>query len=246
MTWVLVAVLALAVFALAVFVFKVPKGGREAVAAALALGIAGYAAQGTPAQPGAPKDAEEGRSGELGEFFAQARATFSSSVLPPSDRWVVIADGLARHGEYADAAEVLRGTVENEPAEPARDPDVRAYRSDAWLSLGNALVAHAEGQLTPAAAYAYRRAARSDPEAAGPPFFLGLALAQSGKLAEGRALWADLLARAPKDVKWRPILAQQLARLDAFIAAQGGGVGGGGAGQPRSESPNSATPVTSR
>ncbi|WP_395327051.1 cytochrome C biosynthesis protein [Novosphingobium sp. BL-8H] len=222
MTWVFVIVLALIAFALVVFVFKAPKGGREAVAAALVLGIAGYAAQGSPAQPGAPKDAEQGRSGEMGEFFAQARATFSESGIPPSDRWVVIADGLARHGEYADAAEVLRGTVENEPAEPSNDPDIRAYRSDAWLSLGNALVAHAEGQLTPAAAYAYRRAERSDPTAAGPPFFMGLALAQSGQLSEGRAIWAKLLARAPKDARWRPVLEQQIGRLDAFIATQGG------------------------
>lgn len=222
MTWVFVILLAALAFGLVVFVFKAPKGGREAVAAALALGIAGYAAQGSPAQPGAPKDAEQSRSGEMGEFFAQARATFSSSVLPPSDRWVVIADALARHGEYADAAEVLRGTVENEPAEPSNDPDVRAYRSDAWLSLGNALVAHAEGQLTPAAAYAYRRAEKSDPDAAGPPFFLGLAMAQSGRLPEGRAIWAELLARAPKDAKWRPALEQQIGRLDAFIAAQRG------------------------
>ncbi len=222
MTWVFVILLAVAAFALVVFVLKAPRGGREAVAAALVLGIAGYAWQGTPAQPGAPKDAEQGRSGEMGEFFAQARATFSESGLPPSDRWVVIADGLARHGEYADAAEVLRGTVENEPAQPSNDPDVRAYRSDAWLSLGNALVAHAEGQLTPAASYAYRRAEKSAPDAAGPPFFMGLALAQSGRLSEGRALWAQLLARAPKDAKWRPALEQQIMRLDVFIAAQGG------------------------
>ncbi|WP_395394343.1 cytochrome C biosynthesis protein [Novosphingobium sp. BL-8A] len=222
MTWVFVILLAIAAFVLAVFVFKAPKGGTEAIAAALALGIAGYAAQGSPGQPGAPKDAEQGRSGEMGEFFAQARATFSESGIPPRDRWVVIADGLARHGEYADAAEVLRGTVENEPVEPSPDPDVRAYRSDAWLSLGNALVAHAEGQLTPAAAYAYRRAEKSDPDAAGPPFFMGLAMAQTGRLPEGRAIWADLLARAPKDAKWRPVLEQQIARLDAFIVTQGG------------------------
>lgn len=222
MTWILVIALAIAAFALVVFAFKAPRGGREAVAAALALGIAGYAAQGSPGQPGAPKDAEQGRSGEMGEFFAEARATFSESGIPASDRWVVIADGLARHGEYADAAEVLRGTVENEPAQPSSDPDVRAYRSDAWLSLGNALVAHAEGQLTPAAAYAYRRAERSDPNAAGPPFFTGLALAQSGRLSEGRAVWAQLLARAPDKAKWRPVLEQQIARLDAFIAASGG------------------------
>lgn len=229
MTWFFVALLALAAFVLIVFAFKAPKGGREAVAAALLLGVAGYAAQGTPGEPGAPKDAERGRSGEMGEFFAQARATFSSSVLPPSDRWVVIADGLARHGEYADAAEVLKGTVDNEPSgPPATDPDIRAYRSDAWLSLGNALVAHAEGQLTPAAAYAYRRAGQSDPDAAGPPFFLGLALAQSGRLAEGRALWADLLAHAPKDAKWRPALEQQLGRLDAFMAAQAAAPAGTG------------------
>ncbi|TCM21618.1 cytochrome c-type biogenesis protein CcmH [Novosphingobium sp. PhB165] len=223
MTWVFVILLAVAAFLLVVFVFKAPRGGREAIAAALALGIAGYAAQGTPAQPGAPKDGAEGRSGDMGAFFAEARATFSSSGLPPSDRWVVIADGLARHGEYGDAAEVLRGAIGNDPpGPPANDPDTRERRSEAWLSLGNALVAHAEGQLTPASLYAYRRAGQADPDAAGPPFFLGLALAQSGRLGEGRAMWADLLARAPKEAKWRPVLEQQLIRLDAFIAAQNG------------------------
>ncbi|MEY4239135.1 MAG: hypothetical protein RL339_1736, partial [Pseudomonadota bacterium] len=79
---------------------------------------------------------------------------------------------------------------------------------------------HAEGNLTPAALYAYGRAAQADPAHPGPPFFLGLALAQSGKLAEARGLWAELLGRSPKDAPWRQDLAERLQRLDAFIAMQ--------------------------
>lgn len=209
MTWALVALLAVAAFAMIAFGLKAPRGGREAIAAALVLGIAGYALQGTPGLPGAPKAPAEEVSRNA-SAMVDARGKVSDSSLPPSDRWVVIADGLARNGRYADAAEVLRGAVEANPG-----------NSEAWLAMGNALVAHADGMLTPAGLYAFRRAARADPDAPGPPFFLGLAFAQSGRYAEARQLWADLLARAPADAPWRGPLADQLRKLDAFIAAQG-------------------------
>ncbi|HKT85485.1 MAG TPA: tetratricopeptide repeat protein [Novosphingobium sp.] len=218
MTWALVVLLAIAAFIIIAFVLKAPKGGREAIAAALVLGIAGYAVQGSPGLSGAPKPPAEEISRNA-SAMVDARGKVSDSSLPPSDRWVVIADGLARNGRYADAAEVLRGAVEANPG-----------NSEAWLAMGNALAAHADGTLTPAALYAFRRAALTDPEAPGPPFFLGLAFAQSGRYAEARKLWADLLARAPKDAPWRAPLADQLSKLDAFVDAQGRGPGM--AGQP--------------
>jgi cytochrome c-type biogenesis protein CcmH len=211
MTWVLVILLAIVAFVLIAFVLKAPRGGREAVAAALALGIAGYASQASPGLPGAPKAAVEEVSGDA-TAIVEARGKVSDSSLPPSDRWVVIADGLARNGRYSDAAEVLRGAVKANPG-----------NTDAWLAMGNALVSHAEGMLTPAALYAFRRAALSDPDAPGPPFFLGLAFARSGRYAEARKLWADLLARAPQDAQWRAPLEEQLGKLDAFMERQAGG-----------------------
>jgi cytochrome c-type biogenesis protein CcmH len=47
-----------------------------------------------------------------------------------------------------------------------------------------------------------------------------MALIQSGRLGEGRAIWADLLARSPKDAPWRGDLEKRLAELDAFVARQ--------------------------
>lgn len=209
MTWVLVALLAAAAFGVIAFALKAPRGGWEAIAAALVLGIAGYALQGRPGLSGAPKAPAEQVSNDA-SAMVEARGKVSDSSIPTNDRWIVIADALARNGRYADAAEVLRGAVQADPGS-----------SDGWLAMGNALVAHADGMLTPAALYAFRRAARADPDAPGPPFFLGLALAQSGRYPEARQLWADLLARAPRDAPWRAPLADQLGKLDAFVDAQG-------------------------
>jgi cytochrome c-type biogenesis protein CcmH len=210
MGWVLVVGLALVVLGLLLFVFKVPRGAREAVASALLLGIAGYVTQGAPGLAGAPKESAESASAGSAAMV-EARAKVSNSGIPPNNRWVVIADGLARNGQYADAAQILRGAIEADPK-----------NSEAWLAMANALVAHSGNALTPPAIYAYRKAASADPDAPGPPFFLGLAYAQQGKLEEARALWLDLVKRAPEDAPWRLPLGQQLMRLDAVIAAQKG------------------------
>ena len=210
MTWVWIIGLAGASFLLLTLVLKAPRQGWEAIAAALALGIAGFASQASIALPGAPKEAQQ-QTDKSGAALIEARRELASESAMPNqpNRWMIIADALSRNGQFGDAAGVVLGAVEKDPK-----------NADAWLSLANNLVAHADGNLTPAAQYAYRRAAIANPQHPGPPFFLGLALADSGKLAEGRALWADLLARTPADAPFRADLAERLQRLDAFIAAQ--------------------------
>lgn len=213
MIWALIAALALAALAALIVLLKVPRAGWEAIGAALLLGIAGYALQGSPGQSGAPKANADAASD--GSAMIAARQALASAP-GQANRWMVIGDALARNGRYADAARMMLGAVED-------DPD----NAEAWLGLANMLVSHAEGNLTPAALHAYRRAAAAAPEQPGPPFFLGLAMAQSGRLAEGRALWAELLARTPADAPWRADLALRLGRLDAFIAQQGAGESAG-------------------
>lgn len=225
MTWALVTALVLAAFALIVFAFKAPRGTREAVASALLLGVAGYVTQGSPGLAGAPKVSSEVVSGNSAALV-DARAKVSDKGIPPNNQWVVIADGLARNGQYADAAEVLRGAIERDPR-----------NAEAWLAMANALVAHADGLPTPAALYAYRRAAKADPDAPGPPFFLGLAMAQSGRFAEARTLWGGLLARTPQDAPWRVPLAEQVRKLDALLARQ---AGKGASDEPLADSPGPA------
>lgn len=209
MSWALIIALAALAFAALVFLFKVPRGGWEAVGAALLLGLAGYALQGSPVQPGAPKAPAAQNKGN-GQALVAARQQLRASGAQGTSSWLVIGDAMARNGQYADAASVLLGAVEKNPKD-----------TEGWLALGNALVGHSEGALTPAALYAYQRAATADPAHPGPPFFLGLALAQSGRLSEGRAMWAELLARSPKDAPWRADLAERLGKLDQFIAANG-------------------------
>lgn len=207
MTWVIVIGLALLVFGLIAFVLRAPRASWEVIGAALLLGIAGYALQGRPDQPGAPKAPAEtiASKGEAGVAERQKLGLGADM----NDKHLVIADALARHAQFADAAEVLRGAVEKDPA-----------NAEAWLAMGNALVGHAEGTISPASIYAYGRAASTAPDSPGPPFFLGMALIQSGRLSEGRGVWADLLARSPKDAPWRGDLEKRLAELDSFIAGQ--------------------------
>ena len=210
MTWVVAIAIALVAFVLIALVLKAPRKGWEAIGAALLLGIAGYGLQASPGLEGAPKPAAQTVSNDSGALV-KARNQVSQSALPPSNKWVVIADGLARNGQYANAVQVLLGAVDE-------DPD----NAEAWLAIANALVSHADGVLTPASLHAFQKAADAEPAHPGPPFFLGLALAQSGRLDEARALWSQLLERSPKDAPWRENLEMQLQKLDGIIARQQG------------------------
>ncbi len=205
MIWGLVLGLALAAFLLAAFVLKAPRSGWEAIGAALFIGIAGYALHGAPGQPGSPTQAAES-TGQNGAALVEARQAMSGGQVQ-GQRLLIIADGLARQGQFGDAAGILRGAVTANP----RD-------GEAWLALANALVGHAGGTLSPAALMAFQRASDIAPENPGPPFFLGLALAQSGQLPEARRIWAELVARSPQEAPWRADLTERLRALDALIA----------------------------
>ena len=208
MTWVTALGLAAFCFAALVFVLKLPRATWEAAGAALLLGIAGYALQASPTLPGAPKPHAQPET-EGGKGLVEARQALRSGPTPATNSWLTIADAMVRNGRNADGAAMLRGAVEANPKD-----------SESWLAMAIALVAHAEGYLTPAALHAFQQASAADPAAAGPPFFLGLALAQNGRLEEGRTLWVNLLAAAPKDAPWREEVANRLKSLDNFIAEQ--------------------------
>ena len=226
MIWLAILGLVVIVMAVLIFVTRAPRSGWEALAAALVLGLAGYALQGRPYVPAAPHPPAERVDTNPAAQVAERQKLAGGN--PVSNQWMVIADAFMRQGEFADAATVVRGAIDKDPK-----------NGEAWLALANALVGHAEGSLSPAALYAYRHAAEASPGEPGPPFFLGLALARSGKLDEARGLWAALLARSPKDAPWRPDLEKRLARLDQIIAmARNGdqgesGMTGGGGNPPR-------------
>ncbi|NKJ43616.1 tetratricopeptide repeat protein [Novosphingobium sp. SG720] len=228
MTWVLVLAVAGVAFAAMVLIGRLPRTGWEVTGAALLFGLAGYALQGHPGLPGAPTPAVENAAvadatllkerQQMGNSFAKGRS------------WLILADGLTRQGQYRAAADVLGKAARENPDD-----------ADVEVALGNALVGHSEGLITPAAQYAFRRAAAIDPNHPGPPFFMGLALAQSGRLVDARAMWVDLLARSPADAPYRPDLAARLERLDQMIAASGGAPAASGEPAPAPAAPAPAS-----
>jgi cytochrome c-type biogenesis protein CcmH len=212
MSWLWALLLAAAAFGLVLLSLRWAGksfAGWEAIGAALLLGIAGYGLQGKPGLAGAPKAPTETVTGGDAQALVAERKSLDGGAPTPGSNWVVTADAFARQGQYADAAGILLGAVDKNP----RD-------GDAWLALANALVGHADGTLSPAAFYAFRNAARIAPDHPGPPFFLGLAMAQSGRFEEARGLWTDLLARTPADAPWRATLQERLGLLDSLMARQ--------------------------
>ncbi|MEL6488031.1 MAG: tetratricopeptide repeat protein, partial [Pseudomonadota bacterium] len=173
MGWIAVFVLAIAAFALAAFGLKaslrVPKEGWAVFAAILLLGVAGYAWQGSPLQPASPK-AVSIEAPQSGEEMVEARKALFTALGSKPD-YLMLSDGFARRGRFDDAAKVLRGGLKS-------DPDFL----EGWLALGMALVGHADGNVTPAANYAYARARQLDPANPAPDLFLGFSFLQTGQV----------------------------------------------------------------
>ncbi|MCW0197113.1 tetratricopeptide repeat protein [Sphingopyxis sp.] len=179
---------------------RLPAASRPLAGAAVMLGLAGYALQGSPALPGQPvaKAAEPDGFGEAITDRQQGMA----NRFGPAAQWIGMSDGFMRTGKTELAAQTLEKGIE-------RYPD----NVDLWVGLGNALVAHGGGVMSPAAALAFDEAAKRDPSHPAPPFFAGLAMAQSGDLKGAEAVWNRLLQRSPADAPWRPDLEMRLTQL---------------------------------
>lgn len=209
MMWLPLIVLTAVTFLIAALAIKVPRGSWALLGAALLFGLAGYALQGSPGMAGTSKQASvEADQGSMA--LVDARRRMFNPNLAPS-RFVTLADGFARRGQYEDAAGILNGALSQ-----------NSNDGEAWLALANALVEHADGSLTPAALYSYGQAQTVLPGHPGPSYFLGVSLIRSGKPVEARELWAATLERAPADAPWRPEMEQRLARLDDLLVQLAG------------------------
>jgi cytochrome c-type biogenesis protein CcmH/NrfG len=167
-------------------------------AAALLFGSAGYALQGHPDLAGSPAKGSaeahylplaKARHAMLGQFTA-------------SERWLIIADSFAGRGKTEEAVGLIQSGL-------------RAHPDDyvLWIGLGNALVDHA-GIMTPAAELAYARAAKLAPWSPAAPFFHGLALLRSGQRDAALSEWKGLLAAAPAEAGWRPLVEDGVAMIE--------------------------------
>ncbi|MEP5937510.1 MAG: tetratricopeptide repeat protein [Erythrobacter sp.] len=206
MSWLPILALGLIAMAIAIVALRLPKQGWTLFAAFLMFGLAGYATQGNPGQSSAPKapDPQAALSGE--EMVAARLGLFDPAEPRPA--YLTVSDGFARNGRFAEAAQLLRKGLSDNPT-----------HGEGWLALANALVEHAEGQVTPAAVYAFATAEDAMPGHPGPAYFLGFSLLRSGKPVEARQVWQDLYDSTPEDAPWREDLGIRIAGIDQLIAA---------------------------
>jgi len=167
-------------------------------AAALLFGGAGYALQGRPGLGGSPA-----RGLATSTYLPVAKARHALlGQFTSSERWLILADSFAARGKTEDAVGLVQSGLRAHPGDYVL-----------WVGLGNALVDHA-GVMTPAAELAYARAAKLAPWSPAVPFFHGLALLRSGEREAALEEWRALLAAAPANASWRPLVADGVAMLE--------------------------------
>jgi cytochrome c-type biogenesis protein CcmH len=117
--------------------------------------------------------------------------------------WTVLAPVLARLGRFEDSVRAYRNAI-------AYAGDSAERRAD----LGEALAGAAGGVVTAEAKAEFERAVAQNAEDPKANYFLGLAAEQDGRQADAAGIWRGMLAKAPADAPWRPLLQAALARVD--------------------------------
>src|SRR6202047_5443240 len=124
----------------------------------------------------------------------------------------VLAPVYLRMGRAGDAVNAARAALRLLGETPARH-----------ALYGEALVAAANGVVTPEAKQSFEAAAAKDPSRAEPRFFLGLAAEQEGDKARARDIWGKLVAEAPQAAPWAQALRERLTGLGAGPGTTQGG-----------------------
>ncbi len=186
--------------------------GRRRMAAAAAavimipmLAVALYGLLGSPDLPGQPlaarlKGGDDG-SNSIAQLIARIEAHLEEH--PDDGRgWEIVAPVYMKLDRYEDAAKARRQAISLLGATSTREVD-----------LGEALTAAANGVISEEAQAAFSRAIALDAENFKAQFYLGLAAEQDGNTAEAARLWRALIAKAPADAPWLPVVRQSLTRV---------------------------------
>lgn len=190
-------------------------------ATGLMLGAAGYAWQGSPAQPGSPVSATQKAFEPDPDIVAMREAMFGKY-------------GTSMYS-YAMAAESMGRTGRPDLAVKVWISATRKHPKDAslWTGLALAIVQNDGNQVSPAAQFAFDKALELAPHHPGPPYFLGVALINEGRFQEAYKYWESAVRLSPKGISYRPELAARLLLLDRYLNA---------AKQPATAAPTPAVP----
>ena len=116
--------------------------------------------------------------------------------------WEVLAPVLFKIGRYDDAVRAWRNSI-------TYNGETSSRRAD----LGEAMAAAAGGVVTNEAKSELERAIALDANEVKARYLVGLAAEQDGRKADAANIWRGMLASAPQDAPWRPLVQQALARV---------------------------------
>ena len=121
--------------------------------------------------------------------------------------WSVLAPVLARLGLYDEAVRAYHNSI-------TYNGDSAQRRAD----LGEAIAGAAGGVITADAKAEFERAIALNADEVKASYFLGVAAEQDGHAAEAASIWRAMLATAPTDAPWRPLVQAALARVGGSTA----------------------------
>lgn len=144
---------------------------------------------------------------DLAELAARLEARLAEN---PDEAmgWRLLATVYLRLNRIADAEEALDRAVALLVA--AGD---RQGAAGLQVEFGERLLARADGQITPRVAAAFANALDLYPGQPAARYYAGLARLQAGAPEEAMAIWRELLAEAPPDAPWRPMLERRIERM---------------------------------
>ncbi len=173
------------------------------VGAAFLLGTSGYALQQHASLPGRP--ALPNRDPVVIDPTSTALRGAMLGQFTGDGAYLIASDALMRSGSRGSGTKVVLLGLNTYPRSLTL-----------WTGAGTALAQH-DGAVSPAATFAFDQATRLAPQHPAPPYFRGLAYAETGDFAAARRYWARALALSPREAAYRRDIAEQIATLDAGV-----------------------------
>lgn len=171
--------------------------------AALLLGASGYALQQHASVPGRP--AVSDREAVIIDPASIALRGAMLGQFTGDGAYLIASDALMRSGSRGSGTKVVALGLNSYPRSLTL-----------WTGYGTALAQH-DGAVSPAATFAFDQATRLAPQHPAPPYFRGLAYAETGDFVAARRYWARALALSPREASYRRDIAEQLATLDPIV-----------------------------
>lgn len=195
----------------------VARAGRSKVFLIAVVGVlpvcvlAIYLAMGSPGLPGQPY--AERLEKPLDQLPVEGLVARLEEQLKqkPDDAtgWRLIAPVYLQLGRYSDAINAF-GTI----------MQLEGRDADALAGLGEALTLSGDGMVPPPARQAFEAALGEDPAHPRARFYLALAKAQRGDIADALADWQALLAEAPVGAPWAAAVEAQIRAAENILARQ--------------------------